>query len=264
MNKKYFVLIPFALIITSVVVYFFIIKNKNQMQEIHPIQGPITESIYGLGTVQSNNIFNLKLGVTTMIKKVFVKEGEFVTKGQRLLDFYENAFQNQFAPFEGTVTQLNYYAGETVFPQSPLLTIMDLKDKYISVVLDQEGALLVKKKQIAKLSFNTFKKTFEGTVKSLFPKQGQIVANIECNQLPDEILPGMTPDVAIIVRTIPNATLIPIQAISNGKIQLAKSGTKNFQWTPVQLGIIDADWAEITSPEIALDDTLLIPKPLGK
>lgn len=251
--KKYLYVLPVVLIVVTI--GFFLGRQKKNVQEIHPKIGPIVESIYGLGTVQSDNVYTLKLGVTTMVKNLFVKEGEYVQKGQRLLQFDEEGLQSQFAPFSGSVTQINFFAGETVFPQAPILTLMDLKNRYISVSLDQEGALRVRPKQKAILSFESLEnKSIEGSVRTIFPRQGQLVAHIEASQLPDEVLPGMTADVAIVVGEKQQATLVPIKAITQNTIKLQKEGS--FVETPIKLGIVDSEWGEVLSPELRETDVL--------
>ncbi len=240
-----------------VVIGFFVGKKKS-VQVVHPKVGPIVETIYGLGTVQSDNVYTLKLGVTTMVKRLFVKEGEYVKKGQRLLQFDEEGLQSQFAPFAGSVTQINYFAGETVFPQSPILTLMDLENRYISVALDQEGALRVRPKQKALLSFESLNDTvFEGSVRSIFPRQGQLIAHLIANNLPPEILPGMTADVSIVVGEKQKVTLVPIKSIHQGQIQLQKDGKTTA--TPIKLGIVDAEWGEVLTPTLSESDILEIP-----
>ncbi len=254
--KKLRYFIP-LIIVFGIIGFFYGNKDKSKT-EVHPKIGPIVESIYGLGTVQSDNVYNLKLGVTTRIKKVFVKEGEYVTKGQRLLQFDEEGMQSQFSPFAGSVTQINYYAGETVFPQAPILTIMDLQNRYVSVALDQEGALRVRPKQKAFLSFESMENTIEGSVRTIFPRQGQLVAHIEAKQLPSEILPGMTADVSIVVGEKKQAILVPIRAIHQSTINLKKGNS--FKLTPIKLGIVDAEWGEVLSPPLIESDLIEIPK----
>lgn len=247
MTKKFFIFtISLGLCIALVII---IIRFKKEKPTIHPKIGPIVESIYGLGTVQSENIYTLKLGVTTMVKKLFVSEGDKVQKGQRLLAFDEEGIQTQYAPFASSVTQINYYAGESVIPQSPILTLMDLDHRYVSVSLDQEGALRVRPKQKALLSFESLEQSsIEGTVKAIFPKQGQMTAYIESPNLPPEVLPGMTADVAIVVNEKSHAILLPLKYIYKGKINLKIEG--KFEPTPIKLGIVDAEWGEILSPTL--------------
>jgi multidrug efflux pump subunit AcrA (membrane-fusion protein) len=254
--KKIYYLIP-IIIVFGFIGFFYGKKNKPNA-ELHPKIGPIVESIYGLGTVQSDNVYTLKLGVTTMVKKLFVKEGEYVKKGQRLIQFDEEGLRSQFAPFAGSVTQINYFAGETVFPQAPILTLMDLKNRYVSVAIDQEGALRVRPKQKAVLSFESMESTpIVGSVRTIFPRQGQLVAHIEATQLPAEILPGMTADVAIVVGEKKSATLVPIKAIRQNTIRLKKEG--GLTVTSVKLGIVDAEWAEILNPPLNESDVIEMP-----
>jgi len=256
MTKKIFIFT--ASLGLSLVLLLIILQFKKEKPTIHPKIGPIVESIYGLGTVQSENIYTLKLGVTTMVKKLFVSEGDKVQKGQRLLAFDEEGIQNQYAPFAASVTQINYYAGESVAPQSPILTLMDLDHRYVIVSLDQEGALRVRPKQKAFLSFESLDQTsIEGTVKAIFPKQGQMTAYIESPVLPPEVLPGMTADVAIVVNEKNHAILLPLKYIHQGKINLKVDG--KFKSTPIKLGIVDAEWGEILSPDLTESNLIEAP-----
>lgn len=256
MKKKIGVIAIILILILGVA--FALLRLRKNKPTTHPKIGPIVESIYGLGTVQSENIFNLKLGVTAMVRKLFVSEGDQVQKGQRLLAFDQEGLQMQFAPFPATVSQINYFAGETVFPQSPVLTLVDLNHRYINVAIDQEGALRVRPKQKAFLSFESLEESsLVGSVKAIFPRQGQMIAYIEAPQLPKEVLPGMTADVAIVINEKEKALLLPLKFIHQGKINL-KVGNR-IESTPVKLGIVDAEWAEILSPPLTEDQLIEAP-----
>lgn len=253
--KKWLLIIPVLLLVALSTLFF---RKQNPREILHPKVGPIVESIYGLGTVQSDNIYTLKLGVTTTVKKLFVKEGDKVLKGQRLLQFDGEGTGIQYAPFDGSITQINYFAGETVFPQSPILTLTDLDHRYISVALDQEGALRIRPQQSTLLNFESIEnQVFEGKVRAVFPRQGQLMAHIDAPTLLPEILPGMTADVAIVVNRKDRAILIPLKAIHQGQIKLKKDS--DFAETKVQLGIVDAEWAEVLSPTL-LETDLIAPQ----
>lgn len=220
-------------------------------------RGPIVEAVYGLGTVASARTYQLRLGITTSLREAFVREGDRIEKGVPLVRLDEGLVQK--APFRGTVTSVAYKAGETVFPQSPVLMMMDLENLYVVVALEQQGALRVRKEQKALLSFESLRgRRVEGKVRTVFPSDGQFIVHIETAEpLPAGILPGMTADVAIEVGKRDDAILIPLAAVSAGKVLVERDGKRVK--TDVRLGNIDGQWAEVVSEGLREGDTLLIP-----
>lgn len=64
-----------AFIVAFVVLKRLVERSRGQLTD--PIKrGAIIDSVYGIGTVQSNKIYQLKLGVVATIKELFVKEGD--------------------------------------------------------------------------------------------------------------------------------------------------------------------------------------------
>jgi hypothetical protein len=63
------------------------------------------ESVYGIGMVTATRSFQLKLGVTSTIRRLFVREGDQVRRGQQLADLDGVPFS---APFDGTITLLPF------------------------------------------------------------------------------------------------------------------------------------------------------------
>lgn len=218
--------------------------------------GDIVEAIYGLGTITANQTFQLKIGVTTTIREVFVREGDGVKAGAPLVRLDEgNVFRS---PFGGTVTSLPYKVGETVFPQMPIVTVMNLIDRYVVVSLEQEGALRVRPGQTARMTVESLRgQTFTGKVRTLFPGDNQFLVHIDVPQLPAEIIPGMTGDVAIEVARKQNVLMVPVAAIQSGKVTI-KTGHATKK-VALGLGAIDGRWAEVISGDVRAGDEVMIP-----
>lgn len=72
---------------------------KGRKEEVSPKVGPIVELVYSLGTVKSERVYHLKLGVTSSIRKLYVKEGQEVKEGADLL--YADTGTLFKAPFFG-------------------------------------------------------------------------------------------------------------------------------------------------------------------
>lgn len=223
-----------------------------------PHRGTIVEAVYGLGTIVSHKVFDLKLGITSTIRTLHVKEGDFVAINASLIEFSEG--NTVKAPFAGTVTQLPFQTGENVFPQTTILQLIDLKDRYVLVSLEQQGAMRVKPGQKAALSFESLRnQTYGGTVRTVYPNAGEFLVAIDSPQLPDDILPDMTADVAIEIARKDDALLVPVQAVSSGRISVFKDGKAVKR--KVTLGLVDGPWAEIVSGDLNVNDQIIVEGP---
>ncbi len=218
-------------------------RNQEEWQPLRKMQ--IIESVYGVGQVASRQVFQLKVGVVTTIEALEVREGEQVKKGQALIKL---SYPIQ-APFSGTVTSLPFHLGENVSPGVPIITLMDLQALYLNVGLVQRGALRVRQGQRAKIGFEELpNRVFEGVVRSIYPLEGSFNARIDLDGLPEQVLPGMTADVAIEVSEPREALVAPLAALNNERITVkTEAGQETIQ---VQLGYVGSDYAEVVEPSL--------------
>ena len=218
----------------------------------HVQQVPIVEAVYGIGTVEPDHTYQLKVAYPAVIERLYVQEGDRVARGD-LLAVIEKAFS---APFSGVVTQVSLKENEMVAPQLPVLTIQSDTSLHLEVSLDQQAILKVRKGMQAKISFEGNRdKTYDGVVRALTSKDGQFVAWVDAHGLPEGILPLMSADVAITIRQINDAICIPLKAIKNGAVYLQKN-----QPTPVTLGIVDDLNAQVLAPHLKAGTPLYLPK----
>ena len=196
--KKHKILTLIAICVFFVISYVFFNSKKQNNILTHPIsKGSIMECVYGIGTVTANKSYQLKTGIAGKINSIFVKEGDSVEKGAKLVEL-ETLFT---APFSGTITSISCHEGETVFSASVILRLTDLLDRYIITVLDQRSILKISKGQIVKLSCDALRdKVYEGKVVAVYPVDNKFHVRIDVPKLPLQILPGMTVDVAIEIK----------------------------------------------------------------
>ncbi len=157
----------------------------------------LVDVVYGLATVEANQIFHLRLGINARIEKMYVREGMTVRAGAPLVRF--DSIPIASAPITGVVTALNYREGETVFASQAILTVTNLEDVVLQMGLEERAAAKIRKGQNVRLVFDALGKTkFAGSVESVFPDNAQFLVRINPPApLPEGILPGMTADVAI-------------------------------------------------------------------
>ena len=133
----------------------------------------------------------------------------------------------------------------------------DLGDLKIEVVLEQQGALRIRSGQTASFSFESLRGVkVEGRVESIFSKDNQFVVKLSSQELPPEVLPGMSADVVVTVGEKKGALLVPINSISNGQISKVVDGKKRK--VNVKVGAIDGEWAEILEGELSEGDVVAV------
>jgi len=249
----------FALLIGVTIFIWVQIEHKTGTLSAPLKKGTIIQSIYGIGTVTATKIFQITPGVISTLSAQFVEEGETVVKGTRLLMIDRDAF---IAPFAGTITSLPFRVGDNVFSNVPILTLVDLSDRYVVVSLEQQGALRVVVGQKAVLSFDTMRESnFAGQVKSIYSFGTNFLARIDIPNLPPKILPGMTCDVSITLVTHENVLLLPIAALEEGKYVWLKSFIpKKIE---IKVGLTDKAFAEVLDGNIKEGDQVLIRKQAG-
>ncbi len=215
----------------------------------------IVRSVYGIGTVTAAHSYHLKLGVVSRIDDLFVKEGDFVTKGESLLKIDGTTYR---APFPGTITALPFKVGENVFTNVSALSLVNLLDRYLVVSLEQQGALRVLKGQKVIMSFDSIRdNSYTGVVESVYSSENSFLARINVSTLPGRILPDMTADVAITLEEKQNAIVIPVEALDDGKVRI-KRGRSPMKLLNVKTGIVNGAFAEVISGDVKVGDRVLL------
>jgi multidrug efflux pump subunit AcrA (membrane-fusion protein) len=252
-SLKYLKIILPASIAIALLAFFLL--NSQNVETLSPKSGDVVEAIYGLGKVKTDKVFEVKTGIVTNITDLLVKEGDVVKKGTKLISFAETA--SFYAPFDGTVTAINYQLGELVPPSTPIIRLENLEHKYIEVSLEQEAALKVRKGQKAQINFESQSNIMlNGIVQNIYAKKGEFITHIDVENLGENILPGMTADVVIEVGNIKDVLLIPASSISSGFVTRKRDGKKSK--IEVKTGHSDGAWVQLLEGDIKLTDELII------
>lgn len=245
-----------AIVLLTGLAVFFVANGRQKKTIIQNVQkGPITQSVYGIGSVIADRSFQYKVGVTARITKLLVTEGDVVKKDQVLIVLDgEVPFK---APFVGTVSAINFKEGETVFQNTPILTLIDQSRLFIEVSLEQQGALKIEKGLKTIFQFETLKdQIFYGDIYSIYTRNKEFIVKIVPQKMSPKVLPGMTADVAFVLAEKPSALLVPLAAIRNGQVTVLDNGRKRK--VSVKTGWIDAEKAEILEGELKENDQLVL------
>lgn len=254
-NKKRLIIISLIIIVLGIISAVLILRGNKNGNTVLVEKGSIVEAVYGIGTVTANQSYVLKVAVATNVENIFVKEGDKIKKGASLIKFVDTPLFR--APFEGTITLVSYKVGETVTPQSSVLTMVNFSDRYVTVALEQQGAVRVERGQNAKMSFEGIKdKSFDGDVEAVFSREGQFIVRVSAAHLPEKILPGMTVDVAIQVNKKDNVLMVPISAFQKGFVK--KKMGRSTKLIPIKTGIVDGEKVEVTEGDLKEGDLLVV------
>lgn len=253
MKLKRVVIISILIAISVSTISYYFLRTKYNI--VHPHKGNIVEAVYGLGRVKSNKRFEIKLGVVSTVSDRFVYEGQVVDQGAPLIRFDDQVVFR--APFKGTVTYASLFKGETVAPHVAILRLEDLNDRFIELSLEQQSILRVKVGQPALISFESLRrKNLKGKVSAIFPREDEFLVRITVDGLDENILPGMTADVAIEIGDVKDALLVPLAAVKNGMISIKKDG--HWEKVKVEIGHIDGSYAEILDQSLTPNDEIRV------
>lgn len=170
------------------------------------------------------------------------------------------------APFSGIIAELHGEVGEFATPSPigvPTLPNIDLLDQnciYVSAPIDEVDAPQLHQGMTARISLDAFSKTsYPGKIKRIaayvldLEKQARTV-EVEVDFAPNtntqQLLPGYSADVEIIIREKQNVLRIPTEAIQDGNHVLVlnadtslleqrtiKTGISNWQYTEILEGL---------------------------
>ena len=249
-----FLTIASALLLILIILFF---KFRSGETIVKPERGPSVDAVYALGTVKTDKIYNARFGMNTIVRKLYVREGDSVEKGTPLV--MGDTFFPLTAPFSGVVTSVKYLENEMAAAGQVVLTISSITNLYVKVSLDQESILSIKKGQSAELSFENLRnEKITGIVEAVYLSGDEFIVRIAADKFPQGILPEMTCDTAITVRKNENALMIPVSAVKAGKVELIRNGKRIS--VPVSIKKIDSKKAEILDDSILPDDRIIVSK----
>ena len=186
------------------------------------------------------------------------------------------------APFAGIVAEVNGEIGEFVtpspvgIPTPPAGDLMDISCLYVSAPIDEVDAPRIRVAMRAKITLDALSgEVFEGKVKRIAPyvleveKQARTVdveVDFVCQQNCENMLPGYSADIEVILDEQNNVLRIPTEAILEGNKVLVftpdemleqreiKIGLNNWEWTQVIDGLAEGDEVVVSVEREGVED----------
>ncbi|HID48135.1 MAG TPA: efflux RND transporter periplasmic adaptor subunit [Chromatiales bacterium] len=177
------------------------------------------------------------------------------------------------APFAGIVAEVNGEIGEYVtpspvgIPTPPAVDLVDITCLYVSAPIDEVDAPRIRVGMPAHISLDAFPgRTFAGTVRRVAPyvldiqKQARTVdveVRFDDKADTDNMLPGYSADIEVILAQRDQALRIPTEAILEGNRVLRFGPDGLLRERSIQTGLSNWAWTEITDGLSAGDEVVI-------
>ncbi len=148
----------------------------------------------------------------------------------------------------GMVYDLMIEPGELATPQRPVAVVGSASDLYLELEVDEFDIRLVKPGQRVLVTLDSYTDTaFEAEVTRIIPLMNErsrtFRVDARFTQRPPVLYPNLTVEASIVLRTKPNALLVPASYVVDGSAVFTGEDEK----TPVQIGARDMENVEVLS-----------------
>ncbi len=177
------------------------------------------------------------------------------------------------APFAGVVAEVNGEIGEFVtpspigIPTPPAVDLMDTSCLYVSAPIDEVDAPRIRVAMRAIITLDALPgEQFEGTVKRIAPyvleieKQARTVAvevDFVCQQDCENMLPGYSADIEVILDEAEKALRVPTEAVLEGNQVLVFSADERLEQREITTGLSNWEWTQVVDGLAEEDDVVV-------
>jgi HlyD family secretion protein len=180
------------------------------------------------------------------------------------------------APFDGVITAVEVLPGDLVAPNSLAFRIDNLINLLVDVAVSEVDINQISIGQPTKLAFDAILgKEYQGEVVSVSPvgilQQGLVSFEVTIKVLDadEEVRPGLTAAVQIVVRQVEDALLIPNRAVrwvrGEQVVYVSTAGEapslENLKRVPVTLGASSDEFTEILEGDLEDGDYVVLNPP---
>ncbi|MAT43599.1 MAG: hypothetical protein CL609_14775 [Anaerolineaceae bacterium] len=180
---------------------------------------------------------------------------------------------NLRAPFNGTITNIYSKTGDRVNPGTVSFRIDDLSRLLVDVEITEVDINDIKTGMSADITFDAIlDKTYQGKVVEV-ARVGNVTAGvvnftvtIELDNPDENVLPGMTAAVNIIVKEVEDVILVPNRAVrlreGERVIYILRPGEIMPQSVQIEIGAMSDFQSEVVGGDIKVGDTIVINPPM--
>ena len=203
----------------------------------------------------------------------YVNQSEEISAAQAKVQVLRNKIDEAkiIAPFNGTVTSISTVAGELVDSQTVAIQLDNLDNLIVRIYVSQDDinkfhigqAAVVKFDAIAKKEYTGFVQAISSSGKANSNGIVQYAVDVKLDDVDEDVKPGFTAVVSIVVDQVEDALLVPNQAItttedgSSDAIALVGDGG-SIRLVPVEVGPRSDVYVAVTGEGIKEGDEVVI------
>jgi len=283
LRKILWVVVAIILILSIIRITAKLSQKKVQEEKIVPVEvafpkmGVIDYRVSLTGDVRANTDVLVRPRTAGRVEEIYVKEGDQVEKGQKLLSFvsgiseksdiYEDMIVR--APISGVVGLQQIKEGEQVMSQvgggvNPVFTIYDISKMKIYADVSEKDYSLLKRGARAEIKLDAFPtQLFHGTVSNvrpvIDPYSRTTQVEILLSNSGGQIKPGMFAKVDLILISKPNVMTIPFDAVLGENDKYVFASVNNIVVKkPIKLGLQQDEKVEVVSGLSAKDKVIVL------
>ncbi|MBU0629375.1 MAG: efflux RND transporter periplasmic adaptor subunit [Candidatus Margulisbacteria bacterium] len=285
MNKK----IIWAIVVIIVVVFGFRLAGRLSggkeaktervvpVVAISPKLGPIEQRLTLNGDIKAETEVSVRPRTTGRVEELYVKEGDYVSKGSKLLSYVAgidptNDLYNDLvvtSPISGVVGMQLVKIGDQVTSQvgggiSPVFVVYGIDRVKIYADVPEKYYTSITKGTRADIALDALpNELFRGVVGNIRPVIDPLSRTTQIEIIlanySHRIKPGMFAKVDLVLKRVVNATVIPFDAVlgENEKyVYLAKEGVAEKR--PIVLGLENGNDVQVVSGLSPLDKVIIL------
>ena len=251
-KKRWFILS--VLVVATVAAAVLLTGNKQAVAAFTPEIATIDSitSYYSFtGNVKVENSQYITADASVTVREVYVREGDQVYKGDRLLRTSDG--ETYKATLSGEVDKLHVKKDDEVKAGDALVDIVDYDHMVIEIKVDEFDVPAVVAGKAAQVTVNALGVTFDTTVIRLDRQATQsgdvsyYLGTLELGDVPG-VLPGMQADVKIMNAHAENVLTLSMDALQftdSNQPFVQVMGANGLQAVPVHVGVNDGVKVEI-------------------
>lgn len=226
--------------------------------------GTISNSLSFSAAFQLKNSKTLTAGAETTVRSIFVKEGQKVSAGDRLMRLADGELLK--AEFDGTINVINVSEGDSVNMQTQLMQYADFEHMRVSIRVDEYDISEVSVGMPCIVTATAQERDFNAVIRQIdyvSQSTGNVAyytatADVEVD---GGVYPGMQATVTIPQEEAKDVVVLKMDALSFDRKNSAFVYTMNeageMEATPVTLGVNNGNYVEIVSG-ISEGDTVYV------
>lgn len=257
-------------------------NSESITKEVTASIGTITEELSLSGSILANKSTSVTSTSKSTVEEIYIESGEEVSKGEDII-LLENGTVIE-APYDGRISKISTSVNQDVDQSSSLFTIIDDSSFKIETSVGESEIFKISKGQNVDITLSASNKELKGVVSNVDAQATSsgnsttfgVVITIDddtdeetgeksTNNF-DNVYPGMSAEMNIIISESKDVVTIPIQAVSSRRgIRTVKvKDGENTKEVEVTIGSQDSSFVEIKSGLKAGDIVVYEEAPKGQ